>query len=247
MMKRLLPIVVFAALAAAAAFAQVFLARNRPVKSPAVEEGVFAALGGLRSIVSEIVWFRADRLQEEGRYIELAQLANALALSEPHTPEIWSYAAWNLAYNVSVMMPEPEDRWRWVEAALVLLRDKGLRFNPSSSELHRELAWLFELKIGADLDAAAPLYREKWKTIVDEVARRGAWEELGMEPMLMTEIETRYGVTDRTDAQYSAVYWAHRGLRRAKPEDRETLLAVVRQARILYEKRRLGPRKVPHG
>jgi hypothetical protein len=231
MMKRLLPIVVFAALAAAAAFAQVCLARNRPVKSPAVEEGVFAALGGLRSIVSEIVWFRADRLQEEGRYIELAQLANALALSEPHTPEIWSYAAWNLAYNVSVMMPEPEDRWRWVEAALVLLRDKGLRFNPSSSELHRELAWLFELKIGADIDSAAPLYREKWRRIVEDVAERGAWGELGMDPEKMRAIESATGFNDWTDPQLSAIYWAARGGWRD----------IVNQAAVIYRRRHPAP------
>ena len=64
-MKRLLAIVALAALAVAG---QVMLALRRPVKSPSMEEGVFAALGGLRSVVSEVIWFRADRLQEEGRY-----------------------------------------------------------------------------------------------------------------------------------------------------------------------------------
>lgn len=243
-MKRLLPI---AALAVLAVAGQVFLALRRPVKSPAVEEGAFAALGGLRSVISEIIWFRADRLQEEGRYVELAQLANALALSQPHTPEIWSYAAWNLAYNVSVMMPTPEDRWRWVRAAVALLRDRGLRFNPASAELHRELAWMFELKIGADLDDASPLYRKRWKAIVDDVAARGAWDELGMEPMLMTEIERLYGVTDRTDAQYSAIYWAHRGLRTAKPKDRGMLVAIIRQAQMIHAKRRAEAEAGPRG
>ena len=243
-MNRLLAIVALAALAVAG---QVVLAVRRPVKSPSMEEGVFAALGGLRSVVSEVIWFRADRLQEEGRYVELAQLANALALAEPHTPEIWSYAAWNLAYNVSVMMPTPEDRWRWVQSAIHLLRDRGLRFNPGSAELHRELAWMFELKIGTDLDAASPLYREKWKSLVGDVEARGAWEELGMEPMLMTEVEGRYGVTDRTDAQYSAIYWAHRGLRHAKANERGALVSIIRQARMIYAKQRAAAGEVPHG
>ena len=66
-----------------------------------------------------------DRLQDEGRYVELAQLATVLTRMEPHTPEVWSHAAWNLAYNVSVMMPTPADRWRWVEAGIRLLRDCG--------------------------------------------------------------------------------------------------------------------------
>ena len=76
---------------------------------------VLAALGGVRSIAAEVVWFRADRLQEEGRYVELAQLAETLAFLEPHTPEVWSYAAWNLAYNVSAMMPTAADRFSFCE------------------------------------------------------------------------------------------------------------------------------------
>jgi hypothetical protein len=240
-MKRIVAIVV---LIAAAVAGQVALVPERPVKSPAMAEGVLAAFGGLRSVFSEIIWFRADRLQAEGRYVELAQLAHALALSEPHTPEIWSYAAWNLAYNVSVMMSTDEDRWRWVTAALVLLRDDGLRLNPESSELYRELAWLFELKIGADIDSAAPLYRKRWRETVADVESRGAWDELGMDPMVMNEMESLYGVTDRGDAQYSAIYWAHKGLRSAKsanPYDARMLGEIIRQSVMIYAKNKGNP------
>ena len=237
-MRRLAVIAILLVLAVAG---QVALTSMRPVKSPAVEEGAFAAFGGIRSVIAEIVWFRADRLQEEGRYVELAQLAHALTLSEPHTPEIWSYAAWNLAYNVSVMMFADEDRWRWVQSALALLRDDGLRLNPSSAELHRELAWLFELKIGANLDPAAPLYRAKWREIVADVESRGAWDELSMDPMTMNEIEARFGITDRADAQYSAIYWAYRGLRTAKGADARQLAGIIRQAQMIYARRKGGP------
>ena len=189
-------------------------------------EGALAALGGLRSIVAEVVWFRADRLQEEGRYVELAQLASALTLMEPHTPEVWSYAAWNLAYNVSVMMATHEDRWRWVEAGIRLLRDEGLRLNPKSSELCRELAWMFELKIGAHIDDASPLYRQKWREIVEDVRSRNAWQELGMDPRAMSAIEKATGFDDWTDPQLSAIYWAARGGCRD----------IIEQAAILYRR-----------
>ena len=232
-MRRFVAIAILAALAVAGQFA---LTSIRPVKSPAVEEGAFAAFGGLRSIIAEMVWFRADRLQAEGRYVELAQLAHALALAEPHTPEIWSYAAWNLAYNVSVMMPTDEDRWRWVHSAIVLLRDDGIRINPASPELHRELAWLFELKIGANIDSASPLYREKWREIVADVESRGAWDELSMNPMTMNEIESNFGVTDRGHAQYSAIYWAYKGLKNAKGADRRMLSEIIRQSVMIYSR-----------
>ena len=85
MIRKIAITVVLLALGVAA---QVGLAKARPATGPAVAESAFAAFGGFRSIAAEIVWFRADRLQDEGKYVELAQLAHALTLSEPHTPEV---------------------------------------------------------------------------------------------------------------------------------------------------------------
>ena len=199
--------------------------------------GAFAALGGLRSIAAEILWFRADRLQDEGRYVEMAQLASALAFMEPHTPEVWSYAAWNLAYNISVMMPTHEDRWRWVEAAVRLLRDEGLKYNPDSAALLRELAWMFELKIGANLDDAAPIYRRKWKEIVEDSRARGAWDELGMNEEFMRRIEKATGFDDWTDPQLSAIYWGARG----------GCADIVSQASAIYRRRHESGRSATAG
>ena len=221
-LRILIPLLVV--LATLSVAGQVALRRARPPSAPALAEGAFAALGGLRSIAAEVVWFRMDRLQDEGRYVELAQLASVLTRMEPHTPEVWSHAAWNLAYNVSVMMPTPADRWRWVHAGLRLLRDEGLRFNPRSSELCRELAWMFELKIGADIDSAAATYRTEWRKIVEDVRARNAWDELAMDPRVMRRIEETTGFDDWTDPQLSAIYWAARG----KCAD------IVRQASVLY-------------
>ena len=239
-MKRVLLVVSVVVLLALAVWAQLALRAARPASAPAVTEGALAALGGLRSIAAEVVWFRADRLQDEGRYVELAQLASTLSFLEPHTPEVWSYAAWNLAYNVSIMMPTPEDRWRWVLAAIRLLRDEGLRLNPRSAELHRELAWMFELKIGTDIDSVAALYREKWKEIVEDVMLREAWGELGMEPQAIAEVGRLSGVTDPTDPQFSAIYWAARGLPYATGKDRSILLEIIRQAKMISERRKSG-------
>jgi hypothetical protein len=216
----------FVALIALAVVGQFYLASKRSRSAPVLVQGALATLGGFRSIAAEVIWFRADRLQEEGRYVELAQLASMLTFMEPHTSEVWSYAAWNLAYNVSIMMPTPEDRWRWVLAAIRLLRDEGLVFNPSSPELCRELAWLFELKIGTDIDSAAAVYRAKWKEIVEDVSKRGAWEELRMDPKRMLAIEHATGFNDWTNPQMSAMYWASIG----------GCKDIIRQARAIYRK-----------
>jgi hypothetical protein len=227
-MKGLKITVLVVALLALSAAGQFFLASRRVDSAPAFTQGALAALGGFRSIAAEVIWFRADRLQEEGRYVELAQLASLLTFMEPHTTEVWSYAAWNLAYNISVMMPTPEDRWRWVLAAVRLLRDEGLVLNPNSPELCRELAWLFELKIGTDIDSAAAVYRAKWKEIVEDVQKRGAWDELKMDTKRMLAIEHATGFDDWTDPQMSAMYWASIG----------GFKDIIRQARAIYKKNR---------
>ena len=216
---------------------QFALRAARPASAPAMTEGALAAFGGIRSIVAEVVWFRADRLQDEGRYVELAQLASTLSYLEPHTPEVWSYAAWNLAYNISIMMPTYEDRWRWVYAAICLIRDKGLVINPTESELYRELAWLFELKLGTNLDMGSPVYRAKWRETVEDVARRNAWEELRMDKKVMDEVTRDYGMSDIADPMFSAVYWAHIGrVVSKKKEDVAFLNEIIRQSRAIYRR-----------
>ena len=237
MKKRILLAALVAFLALLSVCLQFALRAVRPASAPAMTEGALAAFGGIRSIVAEVVWFRADRLQDEGRYVELAQLASTLSYLEPHTPEVWSYAAWNLAYNISVMMPTHEDRWRWVNAAIVLLRDKGLALNPTESELYRELAWLFELKLGTNLDAASPVYRAKWREIVEDVARRNAWEELRMDSRVMDEVTKAYGLSDVADPMFSAVYWAHIGrVVSKKKEDLAFLNEIIRQSCAIYRR-----------
>lgn len=236
-MKAFKGVLLASAFAAVALAAQFALREIRPASAPAMTEGALAAFGGIRSIIAEVVWFRADRLQDEGRYVELAQLASTLAYLEPHTPEVWSYAAWNLAYNISIMMPTYDDRWRWVDAAIVLLRDRGLVLNPTESELYRELAWLFELKLGTNLDLAAPVYRARWRETVEDVARRGAWDELRMDERVMDEVSKAYGMSDVADPLYSAVYWAHIGRVVAKSrEDIAFLDEIIRQSRAIYRR-----------
>ena len=226
-----------AALFALGVAGQVALRATRPLDTPLMVDGASAVLGGFRSLAVEVVWFRADRLQEEGHFVELAQLAHMLTMLEPHTPEVWSYAAWNLAYNVSLMMPTLEDRWRWVLTSMRLLREEGLRLNPGDPELCRQLALLFQLKIGLDrLDDASHIYRRKWHAIAVDVKARGAWGELGMDASHMAEIERQYGVRDWTDPFASALYWAVEGLRRADESQRPFLNEIVRQAAMEVSK-----------
>ncbi len=206
---------------------------NAESPSPAAEL-VVAGLGGFRGIAAEVVWFRADRLQDEGRYAELAQLAAWLTFLEPHTSEVWAYSAWNLAYNVSVMMPGPADRWRWVDAGIKLLRDDGLRLNTVDPVLYRELAWMFLLKMGAGIDTAEAYYRKEWKSQVEEVEKSGDWAKLKMDKNRIDAIDGKYGKLDWELPYASAIYWAEQGLPFAKdPVKRRELRQIVCQSLML--------------
>ena len=229
---------VLSVLAAGSVASQFALRKASPVSAPAAAEGVMAAIGGLRSIVTEAVWLRADRLQREGKYVELAQLATTLTGLEPHEPEVWSFAAWNLAYNVCAMMSSPDDRWRWILAAVRLLRDGGLRLNPRSSAVYRELSWLFELKFVKNVDPCYREYRAKWKSLVDDVAGRDAWNELGMDAGAMSAVAAKHGLKDWSSPFASAIYWSELGLKYADPSstDAAFMQEIIRQCKIMIER-----------
>ncbi len=127
------------------------------------------ALGGFSGIIADILWVRAAQLQMDGQYFELVQLADWITKLQPRFPEGWIYHAWNLSYNVSVMFPRPEDRWRWVRHGIELLRDGGLRYNPAHPTLHRELGWLFQHKLGASMDQAHMFYKLAWALEMERI------------------------------------------------------------------------------
>ena len=125
-------------------------------------------LGGFRGILVDILWLRAMKLKEEARYFELVQLSNWIGLLQPDIPQVWIFNAWNLAYNVSVEFPTPEERWNWIYQGIKLLRDKALLYTPDSPEIYRELAWIYLNKIGSTLDEFNAYYKKKWAEIMQE-------------------------------------------------------------------------------
>ena len=241
MKRHFLPCVLAVVFAAAAFLLQGAAARSSATGAygDGALEGdvVVSLLGGFRGVAAEVIWFRAERLQDTGRFVELAQLSSLLTRLEPHTPEVWAYAAWNLAYNISVQMPSYEDRWRWVEAGLRLLRDDGIRLNPEDPSLHRELSWMFLAKIGGPIDDAHELYEAKWRAAMKDAIARNDFSDVKMDPALMRRTEEEFGKLDWTDPEASALYWANKGLKEASGEKRVALRRLVYQSLMLLSER----------
>ena len=91
----------------------------------------------------DLLWLRAMKLQDDGKYFELVQLSDWIGLLEPYLPVVWRFNAWNLSYNISVEFPTGEERWNWVYQGIKLLRDKALKYIPNSSEIYQELSWIY--------------------------------------------------------------------------------------------------------
>ena len=109
-------------------------------------------LGTFRALAIDWASIRADRLKEEGKTYEALQLHLMVCRLAPRFPTVWSNAAWNMVYNISVMKYSPEERWQWVKNGIKLLRDQGIQYNPKAVHLYRELAWIYWHKIGDNVD-----------------------------------------------------------------------------------------------
>jgi len=228
------------------------LTRMTPLENaPPVLAFTTVALGGFRGLIANVLWIRANDLQDEGKYFEQVQLADWITKLEPTFVDVWVVQAWNMAYNISVKLRDPYDRWRWVQSGIELLRDQGLKYNPKEPLIYRELAWFFQHKMGQNLDDAHLVYKYEWGKEMTRVLGGGRpnYDELlnprtdearervrllrekyKMDPALMKKADDTYGPLEWRLPEASAIYWAMVGLDNSKKSDLITLRRVIYQS-----------------
>ena len=215
------------------------------------------ALGGFRGLISNFLWMRASDLQQDDKFFEAAQLADWITKLEPTFAAVWVFQGWNMAYNISVKFKDFPDRWRWVERGIELLRDEGLRYNPNSVDIYRELAWFFQHKLGANLDDANMYYKSQWAVEMkpffgpngtnfdlllnppDTATRTNAIlfrEQFKMDAAFAKQVDTEYGPFDWRLPEAHAIYWGARGLQVAKANpDKVKADDLIKLRRIIYQ------------
>jgi hypothetical protein len=215
------------------------------------------ALGGFRGLISNFLWIRANDLQQDDKIFEAAQLANWITELEPTYPSVWIFQAWNMAYNISVKFKDFPDRWRWVENGIELLRDDGLRYNPNSVDIYRELAWFFQHKMGANLDDANMYYKREWAKEMepffgsngtnfdlllnppDAEAKTNVFifrEKYKMDPEFAKTVDGEYGPFDWRLPEAHAIYWGARGLEAAKNNPGKVKADdLIKLRRVIYQ------------
>ena len=215
------------------------------------------ALGGFRGLISNFLWMRANDLQQDDKFFEAAQLADWITKLEPTFPTVWVFQGWNMAYNISVKFKDFPDRWRWLERGIELLRDDGLRYNPNSVDIYRELGWFFQHKMGANLDDANFYYKSEWAKEMnpffgangtnfalllnppDAKARTNAallLEKYKIIPQFAKQVDDEYGPFDWRLPEAHAIYWGARGLEVAKENpDKVKADDLIKLRRIIYQ------------
>ncbi len=120
-----------------------------------------AALGSFRGLIVDVLWYRAYKLKEAGKFYEANQLSHAITQLQPRFPQVWVFHAWNMAYNISVATHTRDERWYWVNSGIKLLREQGIPLNPGSPLLYKELGWILSHKVGGTSDDMHWYYKRK--------------------------------------------------------------------------------------
>lgn len=141
------------------------------------------ALGSFRGLVADLLWLRAGSMQEKRNYFEMVQLARWITDLQPTFSGATAYLAWNMAYNISVTCSSHAERWRWVNEGVRLIRDQALEYNPEDPILYKDLAWIFQHKLGNVLDDANLYYKNKMAIeMMNIVGAEPDWKALAAAP-----------------------------------------------------------------
>jgi len=145
--------------------------------------------------VADWLWLRSGRMQDEGNYFEMVQLASWIVKLQPRFTGATAFLAWNMSYNISVTFHSFEDRWRWVRRGIELIRDEALVYNPGDPELFRELGWIYQHKLGQDLDDANRFYKTEMANELMKAMGKGTpdWAVLAAAPKDLEEVWERTG------------------------------------------------------
>jgi hypothetical protein len=111
----------------------------------ALEPGEFAGtllLGGFRGVACDLLWIRADNAKDNGRFYESLALFRAISRIQPRFEQVWTYMAWDMAYNIGHEVEDEDAKWTWMLAGLEA-NARGCARNPQSERLLRHLAWMF--------------------------------------------------------------------------------------------------------
>ncbi len=139
------------------------------------------ALGPLKGLLVDMLWWRSERMLEDREFFEALQLTEWITSMQPTYPSVWNYQGFNLAFNISQNFTDYDERWNWVHEGIKLLRDKGLRYNPDwgkNRDIRFELVHIFYRKLEENSDPESRRFQDIWTLEMLNYFDKGDRQEL---------------------------------------------------------------------
>ena len=229
---------------------------RRNVAMPPSLSLITVALGPVRGLIVDALWWKVAELQESSEFFEILRITDWITVLQPHNSFVWTYHAWNLAYNISHEFPTGETRWKWIYSGIKLLRDEGLVLNPGNQLIKNELAWMFYDRLCGYTDPAQPFYLKEWSRIMGKYLPTGRREDIehlinpstdldksraeeiekkeSLIPEKMLKIDMVYGPFQWKLPQAQAIYWgvqeSYKSFHQGDLNYRATLTAALQMA-----------------
>jgi tetratricopeptide (TPR) repeat protein len=122
--------------------------------NPDVSANVGALVLGFRKLVADMMWLRVDEYWHRGLVQRMLPMMETVTALDPHFIEAYALGAWHLAYNVTVMVHSAEDKQKYIDQGISLLK-KGIKNNPRSSKLYSEMGFTMYFRKLGDWEKAA--------------------------------------------------------------------------------------------
>jgi len=139
------------------------------------------ALGPLKGLLVDILWWRSERLMDNKEFFEAIQLADWITSLQPTYPSVWSYQGFNFAFNISHNFSDFDERWNWIYEGIKLLRNKGLKYNPDwdkNRDIRFELVHIFYRKVEGVSDKESKRFQDLWTLEMLKYFNNGNRKEL---------------------------------------------------------------------
>ena len=130
--------------------------------NPDVSANVGALVLGFRKLVADLLWLKVDEYWHLGLVQRMLPMMETVVALDPHFIEAYALGAWHLAYNVTVMFYSAEEKVKFIDQGIHLLK-KGIKNNPRSSKLYMELGFTIYFRKLADYEKASYYLGESTK------------------------------------------------------------------------------------
>jgi len=110
-------------------------------------------LFGFKDIVVDLMWLRIDYYWDHQQQEKMFPLYRMITKLDPRFLDAWILWGWNIGYNLSAAVKDPEIKEKCYWADVNILKE-GIKFNQDKYDLFFECGWVYYHKLKLYAEAA---------------------------------------------------------------------------------------------